>query len=158
MIDSTYVKAQRTASSLRSDGLPRALGRSKGGITTKIHLLCDEQGRPKDFIISAGQIADIKIAPQLVKRNKMSCLLADRAYDVNALRNDLERRHIRACIPPKSNRKIQIQHDPLLYRKRHVIENMFSRLKDWKGIAFRSNRCAYMYQSSVTLAPIILFL
>ncbi len=74
MIDSTYVKAQRTASSMRSDGLPRELGRSRGGITTKIHLLCNDQQKPVDFMLSAGQAPDIKIAPQLVARNKMKAL------------------------------------------------------------------------------------
>ncbi len=88
----------------------------------------------------------------------MTCLLADKAYDANDLRDHLGKRHIQVCIPAKSNRKTKIQHAPELYAKRHIIENTFGRLKDWKGIAFRSNRCAHTYQSFVALALIVLFL
>lgn len=158
MLDSTYVKAQRTASCMRSDGLSRELGRSRGGITTKIHLLCNDQQKPIDFILSAGQVADIKIAPQLVAGNKMKELLADKAYDSDHFRDLLASRRITACIPAKSYRKSPATHDAKLYRKRHKIENMFARLKDWKGIAFRSNRCAHTFHSFVALALICLFL
>ena len=158
MVDSTYVKAQRTASSFRSDGRSRELGRSRGGITTKIHLLCNEHGRPMDFTLTGGEVADIKIAPLLVARNKMKWLLADKAYDSDAFRAQLKQQRISVCIPAKSNRKIPVKHDRTMYKKRHKIENMFGRLKDWKGIAFRSNRCAHTFHSFVALALIALFL
>lgn len=158
MIDSTYVKAQRTATCMRSDGLPRELGRSRGGITTKIHLLCNDQQKPIDFILSAGQVSDIKIAPQLVAGNKMKKLLADKAYDSDRFRNLLASRQITVCSPAKSNRKSPIPHDARLYGKRHKIENMFARLKDWKGIAFRSNKCAHTFHSYDALALTYLFL
>lgn len=158
MLDSTYVKAQRTPSCIRSNGLPRELGRSPGGITTKIHLLCNKQQKPIDFILSADKVSDIKIAPQLVERNKMKTLLADKVYDCDRFHILLASRHVTACIPSKSNRKSPVPHDTVLYRKRHKIENMFARLKDWKGIAFRSNKCAYTFHSFVALALICLFL
>ena len=158
MIDSTYIKAQRTASCMRSDGLPRELGRSRGGITTKIHLLCNDQQKPIDFVLTAGQVSDIKIAPLLVAGNKMKKLLADKAYDSDSFRALLASQRITTCIPAKSNRKSPAPHDAKLYGKRHIIENMFARLKDWKGIAFRSNRCAHTFHSFVALALICLFL
>lgn len=65
MLDSTYVKAHRTVASLASDGQPRLIGRSHGGITTKIHLLCNELEQPIDFRITGGQVNDAKIAPDL---------------------------------------------------------------------------------------------
>lgn len=110
-------------------------------------------------MISGSQLADIKIAASLVARNKTSCLLADRAYDANALRGQLDKRHIQACITAKSNRKVKIHHAPDLHVKRHIIENMFSRLKDWKGIAFGADRCAHTCHchSFVALALVILF-
>ena len=88
----------------------------------------------------------------------MKKLLADKAYDSDLFRNFLASRRIAACIPAKSNRKSPTPHDAKLYGKRHKIENMFARLKDWKGIAFRSNRCAHTFQSFVALALTYLFL
>lgn len=158
MIDSTFSKAQRSASSMRSDGQPRALGRSRGGITTKIHLLCNSDSQPIDFIITGGNISDIKIAPVLTDRNKMKCLIADKAYGSRAYRELLHERHIKDCIPPKCNEKNPAIYDEKLYKKRHVIENMFSRLKDWQGVAFRGNRCAHTFHSFVALALIFIFL
>lgn len=158
MMDSTFSKAQRCASSMRSDGLPRELGRSRGGITTKIHLLCNVTGQPMDFIITGGNVSDIKIAPALTSRNKMKTLIADKAYGAKSFRAYLKEQRIIACIPAKCNEKRPEAHDGKLYKKRHVIENMFKRLKDWKGIAFRGNRCASTFHAFVSLALIFIFL
>ena len=65
MIDSTFTKAQRSAASMRSDKKDRQLGRSRGGMTTKIHLLCNADGLPMDFCLTGGQVSDIKAAPIL---------------------------------------------------------------------------------------------
>ncbi len=111
-----------------------------------------------DFALTGGEAADIKIAPLLVARNKMKWLIADKAYDSSAFRAQLDKQRIIACIPAKSNRKFPVKHDRSMYRKRHKIENLFGRLKDWKGIAFRSNRCAHTFHSFVALALIALFL
>ena len=158
MIDSTFSKAQRSASSMRSDGQPRALGRSRGGITTKIHLLCNSNSQPMDFILTGGNVADIRMAPVLITRNKMRTLIADKAYGSRAFRELLHREHIKDCIPPKCNEKNPASYDKELYKTRHVIENMFSRLKDWQGIAFRGNRCSNTFKSFVALALIFIFL
>ena len=158
MLDSTYIKAHRTACSLASDGKPRLLGRSRGGMTTKIHLLCTAGGQPMDFMVTGGEVADIKIAPELVSRNKMKAFLADKAYHSLTLRKQLAERRIKICIPPKSNTKTPVEFDKTLYRKRHKIENLFSRLKDWRGIAFRTHRNASHFQGCVALALLSLFL
>lgn len=143
MIDSTFSKAQRSACSMRSDGLSRELGRSRGGITTKIHLLCNSFGQPMDFFITAGNVADIKIAPVLTSRNKMKVLIADKAYGAKSFRANLREQKVKDCIPAKCNEKSPEEYDGQLYKKRHVIENMFMKLKDWKGIAFRGIGGAY---------------
>lgn len=84
-------------------------------------------------------------------------LLADRGYDADWLRHALAERQTEACIPSKSNRKIQIPHDRALYRKRHRIENMFGRLKDWRRIATRYDRTARNFLSAVALAATLSF-
>lgn len=158
MIDSTFSKAQRSASSMRSDGEDRALGRSRGGVTTKIHLLCNSDSQPMDFILTGGNVSDIKVAPVLTTRNRMKVLIADKAYGARTYRELLHKRHIQECIPPKCNEKNPLAYDKKIYKTRHIIENMFSRLKDWQGVAFRGNRCAYTFYSFVALALIFIFL
>lgn len=157
MIDSTYIKAHRTACSMASDKLPRKLGRTHGGITTKIHLLCNSDGMPMDFTITEGQRHDVKIAPELINKNKMKWLVADKAYSSEKLRSLLAERHINACIPVKSNAKEEIEYDKEKYKTRHVIENMFARIKDWKGIALRTNRNALSFHSFVCITLFTLF-
>lgn len=160
MIDATIVKVHRTASSMRSDGLPRAIGRSVGGLTTKIHLIANLEKIPLDFSLTAGQISDCQEGSALIKNNcfRFKTLLADRGYDTDQIRRLLQLNGKSACIPSKCNRKNPAPHDRELYKKRSVIENMFGQLKDWRGIAMRFCRCAHTFDSFVCLAFIQLFL
>lgn len=75
-------------------------------------------------------------------------LLADKGYDADWFRATLAQHKITACIPSRANRKVAIPHDPVLYKKRHKIENMFGRLKDWRRIHTRYDRCANTLPSS----------
>ena len=84
-------------------------------------------------------------------------LLADKGYDADWFRAALAERKIDACIPSRSNRKVPIPHDPALYRKRHKIENMFGRLKDWRRIHTRYDRCAHTFFSSICIAAAVIF-
>jgi len=65
--------------------------------------------------------------------------------------------NITLCIPSKKNRKVQILHDAVLYKKRHKIENMFGRIKDWRRVAMPFDRCAEIFLSACALAAIVLF-
>ena len=84
-------------------------------------------------------------------------LLADKGYDADWFRQALAERGITACIPSKSNRKISIEHDRTLYRQRHKIENMFGRLKDWRRVHTRYDRCAHTFMSAICIAAIVIF-
>ena len=84
-------------------------------------------------------------------------LLADRGYDAGWFRDALIERGITPWIPSRKARKIAVPHDKTLYRKRHRIENMFGRLKDWRRIATRYDRCADIFLSACALAAVILF-
>ena len=83
--------------------------------------------------------------------------IADRGYDADWFRWALADRGIQPCIPSRKGRKISIPHDPALYRQRHRIENMFARLKDWRRIATRYDRCARVFLSAFALAAVVLF-
>ena len=72
-------------------------------------------------------------------------------------RHALSKRGISACIPPKSNRKVKIDYDRTLYRQRHKIENMFGRLKDWRRVHTRYDRCAHTFMSAICIAAAVIF-
>jgi transposase len=84
-------------------------------------------------------------------------LLGDKGYDADWFREALAKRDIAACIPSKSNRKIRIEHDSALYRQRHKIENMFGRLKDWRRVHTRYDRCAHTFMSAICIAATVIF-
>ena len=84
-------------------------------------------------------------------------LLGDKGYDANWFRAALAARGIEACIPPKANRKEAIEYDKALYRQRHKIENMFGRIKDWRRIHTRYDRCADIFLAAITIAAIVIY-
>ena len=138
--------------------LPRHIGRTKGGLNSKLHAVCDWLGRPRALFLSAGQVSDYTGAAALLSSlPPAKLLLADRGYDADWFRAALAARGIGACIPSKSNRKIPIPHDRALYRKRHRIENMFAKLKDWRRIATRYDRCAHTFLSAIAIAATVIF-
>lgn len=110
------------------------------------------------MFLTAGQVSDYTGAAALLSTlPPAKALLADKGYDADWFRDVLADRNYEACIPSKSNRKIQIPHDKALYRKRHKIENMFGKLKDWRRIHTRFDRCAHTFLSAITIAAIVIF-
>jgi transposase len=159
MIDATHLKAHRTAASLLKKGdVPRRIGRTKGGLNSKLHAVCDGHGRPLIMLLSEGQMSDYKGAALMIDAFPMAkTLLGDWGYDADWFRAALADRGIAACIPSKANRKAPIPHDTMLYRRRHKIENMFGRLKDWRRIHTRYDRCAHTFMSAISLAAVVIF-
>ena len=110
------------------------------------------------MLLSEGQMSDYKgAAMMLAALPKAKAMLGDRGYDADWFRNALTERGITPCIPSKANRKIAIPHDPTLYRQRHRIENMFGRLKDWRRIHTRYDRCAHTFMSAICIATTVIF-
>ncbi len=103
-------------------------------------------------------MSDYKGAAALLDRlPKAKELLADRGYDADWFRAVLRQKGITPCIPPKKNRKAFIPYDAILYKKRHKVENMFAKLKDWRPIAMRYDRCAHTFFSAICIAAICIF-
>ncbi len=127
-------------------------------MNSKLHAVCDGKGRPLVMLLSEGQMSDYKGAALMLDAlPPAKTLLGDRGYDAGWFRNALAERGIAACIPSKINRKVPIEHDRKLYRQRHKIENMFGRLKDWRRIHTRYDRCAHTFFSAICIAAIIIF-
>ena len=117
------------------------MGRSRGGLTTKIHALVDAEGRPIRIALTPGQAHDGTAADTLLNDLKPGAiLLADKAYDSNAIRQQAQEQDVWANIPPKSNRKGSFVFSAFLYRYRNLVERIFNRLKQYRGIATRYDK------------------
>ncbi|MGX1098669.1 transposase [Amorphus sp. MBR-141] len=84
-------------------------------------------------------------------------LIADRGYDSAWFRAELEARGIKPCIPSSQSRKVPFAYDTVLYRQRHKVENLFAKLKDWRRIATRYDRCAHTFFSVICIAAAVIF-
>jgi len=134
----------------------QAIGRSRGGRTTKIHAVVDGFGRPVAFDITPGQRGDAPVARGLLEALPPARLCAaDAAYDSDALRVFLVERGTRPVIPNNPTRKHIHPFDPEAYKLRNLIERMFCRLKDWRRVATRYDKLAANFLAAITLAVII---
>ena len=110
------------------------------------------------MLLSEGQMSDYKGAALMLDAlPPAKTMLGDRGYVADWFRDALAARGITACIPSKINRKTPIPHDAILYRQRHKIENMFGRLKDWRRIHTRYDRCAHTFMSAIAIAATVIF-
>ena len=151
MLDSTACKAQRFASGARGGG-GEALGHGRGGLASKIHAAVDGLGRPLCFLPTPGQAADCRQARSLLEGLAFERLIGDRGYDTDELRDWLEEHDAEAVIPSKRNRKTPIPHDREAYRKRHKVENLFCRIKDYGRVVLRKCKTSRSYAAFVSLA------
>jgi transposase len=97
----------------------------------------DAHGMPVRILVTAGPVADCTQAEALIENIQAQHLLADRAYDTDAIIDRAQRQGMQVVIPAKSNRKNKRDHDKALYKHRHLIENAFYHLKRWRGLATR---------------------
>jgi transposase len=153
-IDSTRVRAHVSAAGGKGGFDQRALGRSRGGFTSKIHCLSDARGRPIAFDLTPGEAADCKSYDTLIELPERvpGALVADKAYDSDPIRDDLKQRGIRAVIPPKSNRTKTIRYNKRLYRQRNCIERLLGRLKINRAVATRYDQLADSFLGMLYLA------
>ncbi|MGJ5832021.1 IS5 family transposase [Streptomyces ossamyceticus] len=187
-IDSTIVRAHQHAAATgrkggatgRTNRNDHALGRSRGGLTTKIHLACDGRGRPLAVLLTPGQRHDSVCARPLLERIRVPrtgqgrprCrpdrVIADKAYSSRGFRAYLRRRGI-ACTIPEKNDQQRHRHnrgrhggrpptfDRQVYRRRNVVERCFNQLKGFRGIATRYDKTATSYEAAVNLASLLLW-
>lgn len=110
------------------------------------------------MFLSAGHRSDYLGAKAMLSSlPKAKTLIADRGYDADWFRWALADRGVAACIPARRGRKVPIPHDPALYRQRHRIETAFGRLKDWRRLATRHDRCPIAFLSACAPAAVVLF-
>jgi transposase len=161
LIDSTIVKAHaHAAGALRSAGgqSAQALGRSRGGFTTKLHAAVSDQGELLRYVVTAGQVNDVTQACFLTESGEGEAVIGDRAYDSDTLIRRIEERGQAAVIESRSNRKVFRVIDSILYRRRNVIERWFGRLKGFRRVATRYEKTLASYVGVVATAAFVVAL
>jgi len=123
----------------------QALGRSRGGLSTKIHASCDSLGNPLRFILTAGSSSDYNSALALMEGLPAEAVIADKGYDSDSIVAAIANKGALAVIPPRSHRKTPRPYDVHLYRERNLIERMFNQLKGFRRIATRYDKTALSF-------------
>ncbi|MFG2486906.1 IS5 family transposase [Streptomyces virginiae] len=183
-VDSTIVRSHQHAAGARQRG-PRkasadhALGRSRGGLTPKIHLAADGRCRPLAVVLTPGEAGDAPAFTQDTAQLRVlrpvgrprvtpDVVLADTAYSFRAIRRHLRRRGIRAVIPPSADQAANRKRlgcrggrppafDREAYRQRNTVERCINKLKQWRGLATRYDKTATIYLSGLHLAAIFIW-
>ncbi|MFE1904275.1 IS5 family transposase [Streptomyces gardneri] len=183
-VDSTVCRAHQHAAGAKkkapAEPDDHALGRSRGGLSTKVHLVSDGHARPLALRVTAGQAGDAPAFEVVMAgirvprsgpgrpRTRPDAVLADRAYPSRAIREHLRRRGIRAVIPQPAD---QVGHrlrrgraggrppgfDAEAYKQRNAVERCINRLKQWRGLAMRTDKLAIAYRAALHLAAILIW-
>ena len=137
----------------------QAIGRSRGGLSTKIHALVDALGKPLAFLLTPGQAHDLVGADTLLPQMTADLLIADRAFDADKrVLEPLAAAGKSAVIPPRPNRLIPREFDRELYKARHLIENFFCKLKQFRAIATRYDKTAANFLAAIHLTAATVWL
>jgi transposase len=172
-LDSTVVRAHQHAAGARKASREpgdEALGRSRGGFTTKIHLRCEGYGKPVTFALTGGQVHDSRQAIALIGRGAIrrigrgrprlrpAKVVGDKAYSSRGIRLALRKRGITPVIPTKANERRQPDFDREAYRQRKIVERLINRLKNFRRIATRYEKRAANYLAMIHIAAILLWI
>ena len=158
MIDSTIIRAHQHATCIKH-GAAEDLGRSRGGLTTKIHAVVDANGLPIKLALASGHQHDSLSAAHLLDGlPRGGILLGDKAYDSDAIRKRVALHGGWANIPPRRNRRKPICFSPHLYRDRNLVERFFNKIKHCRRVATRYDKHAANYLAFIKLACIRLWL
>ena len=136
----------------------QAIGRSRGGLTCKIHVAVDALGNPVRWRLTGGEVHDSTQGIALIKDFDAQAVLADKGYDSNEIVSYIQDHQMHAVIPPKSNRIEQRQYDKHLYKERNLVERFFSRIKHFRRIATRYEKLDRNFLSFINLAFAIIWL
>ena len=134
------------------------MGKSRGGLSTKIHAAVDALGNPVRLLITGGQHSEINQANALIDGFSAAFVIADKGYDADAFVDFIHAKGAQAVIPPRKNRKMARVYDEYLYRERNLVERLFQKLKHYRRIATRYERLAITYLAMLTLVATMIWL
>jgi transposase len=160
-LDSTVVRANACAAGAKgSCAKNEALGRSRGGFSTKIHAITDALGNPLDFLLTGGEASDIGQAERLIQAvpQQASLAVADKGYDSDGFVQRLQELMIEPVIPPRSNRKVKRLYDRHVYKERHLIECFFGKIKHYRRIFSRFEKTARHFMGFLRLVAALIWM
>jgi transposase len=158
MIDTSIVRVHQHGACIMRNR-QQSMGRSRGGLTSKIHVVVDITGLPVRLALSTGEAHDNRLCSALLSGLKPgTMLLADRGYDADWIRTFVRERGAWANIPPKRNRKGSICFSPHLYGARNLVERFFNKIKQCRRVATRYDKLAANYLAFIKLAAIRIWL
>jgi transposase len=136
----------------------QALGRSRGGFSTKIHACVDALGNPLRFLLTGGQRHDITQADDLIAAFNFERVIADRSYDADEFLSRIAENEAEAVIPPRKNRKEQREYDHHLYKERHLIECFFNKIKHYRRLFSRFEKLDQRHLGFLSFAGALIWL
>jgi len=134
------------------------LGRSRGGFSTKIHILVDALGNPLRFLLTGGQRHDVSQAVELLGDAHSTYVIADKGYDAADFLAVVFEREAIAVIPPRANRKATREYDHHLYRERHLVECFINKIKHYRRIFSRFDKLASRYLGFLKFVAALIWL
>jgi len=163
LLDSTVIRAhQHAAGAIKggAEGGPeqQALGRSRGGFSTKIHVSVSGLGLPVEIRLTPGQKADVTQAEPLLEGYSPAAVIADKAYDSDPLVKTVETKGAEAVIPPKVNRKQPRDFDKYLYKVRNLVERFINRIKQYRRVATRYEKTGRNFLAFIQVASVMVLL
>ena len=161
ILDSTVIRAHPCAAGApkkRGGQEDQALGRSRGGFSTKIHVGVDGLGNPLRLILTGGERHDITQAEDLIDGYEFGCLIADKSYDSDDFIDVIHDQAAEPVIPPRSNRTEKREYDKHLYKERHLVECFINKIKHFRRIFSRFDKLAHRYFAFLCLAATLIWL
>jgi transposase len=154
-IDCSHIKPHQDGTNPRGGQALQAIGRTKGGINTKLAAIVDGQGRAVALGLAAGQRHDLHDVEPLLPCLRRHRAVADKGFDADTFRARLFRQRTRVCIPPKRTRRWAVAFHRGYYRRRHRVENFFCRIKRYRRISTRYEKLAATFLAFVQLAAVL---
>ena len=136
----------------------QALGRSRGGFSTKIHVNVDALGNPLRYLLTAGQRHDITQAEALIAEYEFERVIADRSYDAENFLQVIANSGAETVIPPRRNRKLNREYDKHLYKERHLVECFFNKIKHYRRVFSRFEKLDKRYLGFLSFVGVLVWL
>jgi len=153
-IDGSYIKLHQFGCNPAGGQKAQAVGRTKGGLNTKLCAVVEGRGRLMAAVVAPGQVYEVEAAAPLLDDLKHVLLVGDKGFDADALRQKLLAQSCLASIPPRSGRRAPAWYHRGFYRQRHKIENFFQRVKIYKRISTRYEKLALTFLNFVLVAAV----
>lgn len=158
MLDGSIVKVHQDAMRSCLEKSEEAIGRCVGGLTSKIHAKVDSFGNLVHIILTPAHVHESQVASDMLAEDSCDYFLADKAYDIDAFRSEIQAVGAVPVIPSKVNRINPIVHDRHIYKERNIVERFFQKIKRFRRISTRYDKTARMYLTGIMLVGIILAL